>query len=378
MFGFKVIDKDPSGHARLGVMNTFHGEIPTPVFMAVGTQGTVKGMTPAQLREASVSMVLGNTYHLMLRPGADRIARLGGLHRFTGWNGPMLTDSGGFQVFSLAGLSKKTEAGVAFKSHVDGSNQWLDPERSMEVQELLGADIAMAFDDCTPYPATYEETRQSMELTHRWAKRSLEAFKGNQQVLFGIVQGGMYEDLRRESVTTLTGMPFSGYAIGGLSVGEPKAEMLKVLKATTPLLPHDKPRYLMGVGTPADLVYSVDMGVDMFDCVLPTRNARNGQAFTNKGALSIKNAVHRDDETGLDPDCACYTCTQFSRAYLHHLYKAKEILASVLLTYHNLAFYQNLMARMREAIDQGRFQAFKQTVYAAYGTADFHSLTEAI
>ncbi len=377
MFDFKVLHKDEASHARLGELTLAHGKVDTPVFMTVGTQGTVKGLTPAQLREAGAPMVLGNTYHLMLRPGSERIAALGGLHRFMGWDGPILTDSGGFQVFSLAKLSKKCADGVQFASHVDGSKHWLDPETSMKIQADLGSDIAMAFDDCTPYGADHAATRASMELTHAWAKRSLLAFRGGDQNLFGIVQGGMFEDLRRESVETLCAMPFAGFAIGGLSVGEPKPEMYRVLAFTAPLMPADKPRYLMGVGTPADLVNAVSAGVDMFDCVMPTRNARNGQAFTTLGTLSIKNAQHRDENLPLDPECACYACRNFSRAYLHHLYKAGEILAAVLMTLHNVAFYQALMARMRTAIRQGTFAAYRANILETYGERELHQPLEA-
>jgi len=358
-------------------LETPHGKVDTPIFMAVGTLGTVKAMTPAQLRETGVSMVLGNTYHLMLRPGSDRVARLGGLHRFMGWDGPILTDSGGFQVFSLAPIAKKTRQGVRFQSHVDGASHWLDPERSMAVQAELGSDIVMAFDDCPAYPASLQKTRESMDLTHEWADRSLAAFRGDRQALFGIVQGGMHPELRRESAATLSAKPFFGMAIGGLSVGEPKETMYRVLKLTAPLLPEEKPRYLMGVGTPADLVNAVSTGVDMFDCVLPTRNARNAQAFTSLGPVSIKQAAYKDDAEPLDPACACYVCRTFSRAYLHHLYKAKEILSAVLMTYHNLAFYQTLMREIREAIRDGRFADYKARTLAAYQEMDIATIPEA-
>lgn len=377
MLKFSVIQRDAATGARRGRLELARGVIETPVFMAVGTQATVKGITPHQLRDAGVSMVLGNTYHLMLRPGAQRIADFGGLPEFMGWKGPMLTDSGGFQVFSLAHLSKKTEKGVAFRSHIDGSEQWLDPEKSMQVQHHLGADIAMAFDECTPYPATREAARASMELTHRWADRSLAAFKGGQQSLFGIVQGGMYNDLRSESVEVLTSKPFHGFAIGGLSVGEPKHLMKQVLEHTAPLLPTDKPRYLMGVGTPLDLVTAVSHGVDMFDCVMPTRNGRNGQAFTSHGRINIKQAAFRDDQAPLDSACACYTCKHFTRAYLHHLYKAKEILSPVLMSLHNLAYYQQLMAEMREAISNGNFTDLRSRISATYAAEDVGEQTEA-
>ncbi len=346
--------------------------------MAVGTQATVKGLTPAQLKDAGVGMVLGNTYHLMLRPGSTNIAALGGLHRFMGWDGPILTDSGGFQVFSLAGLSRKSADGVRFRSHIDGAEFWLDPEGSMKIQRELGSDIVMAFDDCTNFPATREAARASMELTHAWARRSLAAFEGGEQALFGIVQGGMYEELRRESAAFITDLPFAGNAIGGLSVGEEKSQMYEILRFTAPLLPGEKPRYLMGVGTPADLVNAVAVGIDMFDCVMPTRNARNGQAFTSGGVVAIKNAVHKDDPNPLDPECVCYTCRHFSRAYLSHLYRAKEILASVLMTLHNLAYYQSLMAAIRASVRAGRFSQFRTALLQTYGEIDIFHFSEAV
>jgi len=374
---FKVIQRDDATGARRGCLELARGVVETPVFMAVGTQATVKGLTPDQLRQVGVSMVLGNTYHLMLRPGSERVAKFGGLSKFMGWHGPTLTDSGGFQVFSLAHLSKKTEAGVSFRSHIDGSLHMLDPERSMAIQRDLGSDIAMAFDDCTPYPADRKAVEASMALTHAWADRSLAAFKGGAQSLFGIVQGGMYEDLREQSVAELTTKPFDGFAIGGLSVGEPKDIMIRILKHTAPLLPETKPRYLMGVGTPLDLVTAVAAGVDMFDCVMPTRNGRNGQAFTSQGRVNIKQAAYRDDESPLDPACACTTCTQFTRAYLHHLFKAKEILSPVLMSLHNLAYYQQLMADIREAITGGEFTSLKNRISATYAAEDLGHTAEA-
>ena len=369
---FQVLHKDQNSDARVGSLQLAHGRVETPIFMAVGTQGTVKGVTPAQLKDAGVSMVLGNTYHLMLRPGSKRVAKLGGLHKMMGWDGPILTDSGGFQVFSLAKISQKSERGVQFASHIDGSRHFLGPEESMEIQRDLGSDVVMAFDDCTPYGTDFAGTRTSMELTHRWAQRSLDAFQGGNQALFGIVQGGMYPELRQESADVLGAMPFHGMAIGGLSVGEPKPEMYRILKYTAPLLPKEKPRYLMGVGTPADLVNAVSVGVDMFDCVMPTRNARNGGAFTSTGLLTIKNAVHKDDDAPLDAACSCYTCKNFSRAYLHHLYKAKEILSSVLMTIHNLNYYQALMADVRAAIRSGTFDSFRTNILETYGELDIH------
>lgn len=378
MFAFNVIQKDRDSHARLGELATFHGKVATPAFMAVGTRATVKGLTPVQLADAGVRVVLGNTYHLMLKPGSELIADLGGLHKFMDWDGPILTDSGGYQVFSLSKLNKKTDAGVAFRSHIDGSKQWLDPESSMKIQHQLGSDIAMAFDDCTAFPCTHVETEKSMHLTHAWARRSLDAFVGDRQVLFGIVQGGMFADLREQSAAFINELPFSGVAIGGLSVGEPKVQMYRTLAHTAPLLDEKKPHYLMGVGTPCDLLNAISVGVDMFDCVMPTRNARNGQAFTSQGGLSIKQAGFRRDERPLDPACGCYTCTRFSRAYLHHLYKMGEILSSVLMTLHNLSYYQDLMTKTREAIVAGTFAAFKTQVHQAYGEPEIHSLLEAV
>ena len=370
MFEYTVLQKDKESQARLGSLNTFHGTVSTPIFMAVGTQGTVKGVTPLELKKAGVQMVLGNTYHLMLRPGSELIRDLGGLHSFMGWDGPILTDSGGFQVFSLARLNKKTEHGVSFRSHIDGSEHWLDSKASMKIQENLGSDIVMAFDECTSYPTDMNRTRASMELTHRWADSSLEHFNRRSQALFGIVQGGMYKDLRAESAEVIGSKPFSGIAIGGLSVGEPKLLMYDILKFTAPLLPAEKPRYLMGVGTPVDLVNAVSVGVDMFDCVMPTRNARNGQAFTSAGVVNIKQMAYRLDEAPLDFACECYTCANFSRAYLSHLYHAKEILSSVLMTIHNLAYYQTLMAGVRQAIRDNVFNEFKADILAAYGGID--------
>jgi len=372
-----VVKNDSSSHARVGTLDTAHGSVETPVFMAVGTQATVKGLTPSQLREAGVGMVLGNTYHLMLRPGSQQIEALGGLHRFMAWDGPILTDSGGFQVFSLSGLSKKNAKGVAFRSHIDGSEHWLDPETSMRVQRELGSDVVMAFDDCTSFPATHEAAEASMELTHAWALRSLEAFQGGPQALFGIVQGGMHPDLRERSAAFMSELPFDGIAIGGLSVGEPKDEMYRVLAHTAPLLPDDKPHYLMGVGTPADLVNAVAVGIDMFDCVMPTRNARNASAFTSEGALSIKQAAMRGDDRPIDPACGCYTCQNFSRAYLHHLYKAKEILSPVLMTLHNLTYYQDLMAGVRRAIREDRFDSFRMQILERYESIEITQVSEA-
>jgi queuine tRNA-ribosyltransferase len=342
------------GAARAGVLHTAHGEVPTPVFMPVGTAGTVKAMTADAVRATGARMVLGNTYHLMLRPGAERIARLGGLHRFMDWHGPILTDSGGFQVMSLSGLRKMDADGVTFQSHVDGSRHRLTPERSVEIQHLLGADVTMCFDECTPFPATHEQAATSMRLSMRWAARSREAFVPRAgHGLFGIVQGGIFPDLRAESVAALTGIGFEGYAVGGLAVGEGQEAMFTTLECTTPLLPGDKPRYLMGVGTPSDLIGAVRRGIDMFDCVMPTRSGRTGRAYTRGGVINIRNARHAEDNRPLDPACACPACRGHSRAYLHHLFKANEMLGPMLLTWHNIQYYQDLMAELRAGILAG-------------------------
>ncbi len=342
------------GAARAGVLHTAHGEVPTPVFMPVGTAGTVKAMTADAVRATGARMVLGNTYHLMLRPGAERIARLGGLHRFMDWHGPILTDSGGFQVMSLSGLRKMDADGVTFQSHVDGSRHRLTPERSVEIQHLLGADVTMCFDECTPFPATHEQAATSMRLSMRWAARSRAAFVPRPgHGLFGIVQGGVFPDLRAESVTALTNIGFEGYAVGGLAVGEGQEAMFTTLECTTPLLPTDKPRYLMGVGTPSDLIGAVRRGIDMFDCVMPTRSGRTGRAYTRGGVINIRNARHAEDNRPLDPACACPACRGHSRAYLHHLFKANEMLGPMLLTWHNIQYYQDLMAELRAGILAG-------------------------
>ncbi|HEY0963063.1 MAG TPA: tRNA guanosine(34) transglycosylase Tgt [Pseudomonadales bacterium] len=332
--------------------------VDTPAFMPVGTYGTVKGMFPSQVADTGAQILLGNTFHLMLRPGMDVIRAHGGLHRFIGWDKPILTDSGGFQVFSLGDMRKITEEGVAFRSPVDGDKVFLSPEISMQVQRDLNSDIVMVFDECTPYPATPEQARKSMELSMRWAARCKTAHGDNPNALFGIVQGGMYPALRRESLQELTAIGFDGYALGGLSVGEPKDEMLAVLDAIAPALPIDKPRYVMGVGTPADLVAAVQRGIDMFDCVLPTRNGRNAYLFTSRGLLRLRNARYRNDLGPLDENCDCYTCKNFSRAYLHHLDRCKEMLGAQLNTLHNLHYYQRLMADLRHAIEQGKLAAF--------------------
>ena len=342
------------GAARAGVLHTAHGTVPTPVFMPVGTAGTVKAMTADAVRATGARMVLGNTYHLMLRPGAERIARLGGLHRFMDWHGPILTDSGGFQVMSLSGLRKMDADGVTFQSHVDGSRHRLTPERSVEIQHLLGADVTMCFDECTPFPATHEQAATSMRLSMRWAARSRAAFVPRPgHGLFGIVQGGVFPDLRAESVTALTNIGFEGYAVGGLAVGEGQEAMFTTLECTTPLLPTDKPRYLMGVGTPSDLIGAVRRGIDMFDCVMPTRSGRTGRAYTRGGVINIRNARHAEDNRPLDPACACPACRGHSRAYLHHLFKANEMLGPMLLTWHNIQYYQDLMAELRAGILAG-------------------------
>jgi len=329
------------------------------VFMPVGTYGTVKAMSPAELDELGAQIILGNTFHLWLRPGPEIIAAHGGLHRFAGWPRPILTDSGGFQVWSLGALRKVREEGVAFASPVNGDRLLLSPEKSMEIQRALDSDLVMVFDECTPHPATHDETARSMQLSLRWAARSKAAHAGNGNALFGIVQGGMHEDLRDESLAGLSALGFDGYAIGGVSVGEPKEDMERIVAHTAPRLPAQAPRYLMGVGTPEDLVASVSRGIDMFDCVLPTRNARNGWLFTRHGDIKIKNARHREDTGPLDPDCACYTCRNFSRAYLHHLHRANEILGARLNTIHNLHYYLELMGQLRGAIERGGLEAFR-------------------
>jgi queuine tRNA-ribosyltransferase len=352
------------GLARRGTLKLKHGEVQTPAFMPVGTYGTVKAMSPLDLKEIDAHIVLGNTFHLWLRPGLEVIAAHGGLHQFMGWDGPILTDSGGFQVWSLGALRKISEEGVKFRSPINGDSCFLTPEESMRIQKVLNSDIVMIFDECTPYPATVKEANDSMQLSLRWARRSKDAHAGNENALFGIIQGGMYEDLRDVSLKGLTDIDFDGYAIGGLSVGEPKEDMLRILAHTAPKMPVNKPRYLMGVGTPEDLVAAVSQGIDMFDCVMPTRNARNGWLFTQHGDIKIKNATYKTDINPLDADCSCYTCQNFSRAYLHHLHKLGEILGSRLNTIHNLHYYQVLMAGMRNAIESGTFEAFK-TEFAA-------------
>jgi queuine tRNA-ribosyltransferase len=345
--------------ARRGTVHLAHGDVQTPAFMPVGTYGTVKAMSPLELTEIDAHIVLGNTFHLWLRPGLEVIAAHGGLHKFMGWNKPILTDSGGFQVFSLGAMRKISEEGVKFQSPINGDTCFLTPEESMRIQKVLNSDIVMIFDECTPFPSTHKEANDSMQLSLRWAKRSKDAHQGNPNALFGIIQGGMFEDLRDISLAGLAEIDFDGFAIGGLSVGEPKEDMLRILAHTAPKMPQNKPRYLMGVGTPEDLVEAVSQGIDMFDCVMPTRNARNGWLFTQYGDIKIKNAGYKQDLKPLDEDCACYTCLNFSRAYLHHLHKVGEILGARLNTIHNLYYYQFLMQGMRAAIETGEFEAFK-------------------
>ncbi|QBQ54633.1 tRNA guanosine(34) transglycosylase Tgt [Nitrosococcus wardiae] len=354
-----------AGAARRGRLRFPRGTVETPAFMPVGTYGTVKAMTPEELRTGGAEIVLGNTFHLMLRPGTEIIAKHGGLHGFMHWERPILTDSGGFQVWSLGAMGKITEQGVSFRSPIDGRPVFLGPEESIAVQRQLGADIVMIFDDCTPYPATKEVTRQSMELSLRWAARSRETHGDSPAALFGIIQGGMYEDLRDQSLQGLLEIGFEGYAIGGLSVGEPKEAMARILAHTAPQMPADKPRYLMGVGRPEDIVEAVRQGIDMFDCVMPTRNARNGHLFVRGGVIRIRNSPYRDDTRPLDEGCTCYTCRHYSRAYLHHLDKTREILGSRLNTLHNLHYYQTLMEQLRQAIEQNRLEAFVAEFYAA-------------
>jgi queuine tRNA-ribosyltransferase len=347
------------GLARRGEVGLAHGTVQTPAFMPVGTYGTVKAMSPRELVEAGAEIVLGNTFHLWLRPGLAVVEKHGGLHRFMGWQRPILTDSGGFQVFSLGELRKISEEGVAFQSPINGDKLFLTPEESMRIQRVLDSDIVMVFDECTGYPATREAACVSMQLSLRWAGRSKRAHDGNPNALFGIVQGGMHEDLRDESTQALAATGFDGYAIGGVSVGEPKEDMERIVAHTAPRLPANAPRYLMGVGTPEDLVASVSQGIDMFDCVLPTRNARNGWLFTRRGDVKIKNARHREDTRPLDPDCGCYTCRNFSRGYLHHLHRANEILGARLNTIHNLHYYLELMAGLRSAIERRELAAWR-------------------
>lgn len=365
---YELLHIDKNTGARRGVVHTPHGDIQTPVFMPVGTQATVKTMTPEELNEIGAQIILSNTYHLYLRPGHELVKEAGGLHNFMKWDKPILTDCGGFQVFSLSDLRTITEEGVEFKSHLDGSRHMFTPEKVMEIEEALGADIIMSFDECCPYPSTYEYTKDSMERTTRWAKRCKEAHTTtDKQALFGIIQGGFYEDLREKSAKDLIELDFPGYAIGGISVGEPKEEFLKMLYHTAPLMPENKPRYLMGVGTPDYLIEAALAGVDMCDCVLPTRIARNGTAMTWNGKVVVRNATYERDWGPLDPECDCYTCRNYSRAYIRHLVKTKEILGDRLLSIHNLYFLTKLMERVRMEIEQDNLVNFKKEFYKKYG-----------
>ncbi|NLU10890.1 MAG: tRNA guanosine(34) transglycosylase Tgt [Tepidanaerobacter acetatoxydans] len=365
---FNVLKKSANTSARLGKLETLHGSFTTPVFMPVGTQATVKTMTPDELKEIGAKIILSNTYHLYLRPGHELIREAGGLHKFMNWDGSILTDSGGFQVFSLGELREINEEGVTFRSHIDGSIHFIGPETSVEIQNALGSDIMMAFDECIPYPATYEYVLRSVERTTRWAERCQKAHNNiDTQTLFGIVQGGVYKELRRKSAIDIVSLGFEGYAIGGLSVGEPKKEMYEMLDFTVPLLPDDKPRYLMGVGTPEDLFEGVIRGIDMFDCVLPTRIARHGTVFTKKGKLVVRNAAYARDFTPLDPDCDCYACKNFTRAYIRHLINVGEILGIRLTTIHNLHFLVSLMQDIQKAIEGGYLLELKDEFYANFG-----------
>ena len=368
---FKVLKESTETKARLGELETPHGIIETPIFMPVGTRATVKAMTPEEVRDLGAQIILSNTYHLYLKPGHELIKEAGGLHKFMNWQKPILTDSGGFQVFSLGDLRKITEEGVEFRSHIDGSKHFISPEKSIEIQNYLGSDIMMAFDECTPYPSTYEYAKKSMERTSRWAKRCKDYHKEwKKQGLFGIIQGGMYKDLREQSAKEIIHIGFPGYAIGGLSVGEPKDLMYEILEFTAPLLPRDKPRYLMGVGTPDYLFEAVINGIDMADCVLPTRIARNGTTITSQGRLTIRNAKYAKDFSKLDPECDCYTCKNYSRAYIRHLFNVNEILGARLATIHNLYFLIKLMENIRNAIKEDRLLEYKEEFYKKYGYID--------
>jgi queuine tRNA-ribosyltransferase len=364
---FKVTHQDSSGGARRGEIITAHGRVETPVFMPVGTQGSVKALSPQDLEQAGVGILLANAYHLYLRPGHGLIERLGGLHRFMSWEGAILTDSGGYQVYSLSKLRKISEEGVTFQSHVDGSTHFIGPREAMEIQKALGADVIMAFDECAPYPADYDYVRNSVRLTSQWAAMCLQCTRGVSQALFGIVQGGMVPELREQSAREIVAMGFDGYALGGLSVGEDRATRRRVVQGTVPFLPADKPRYLMGVGKPEDILDGVAAGIDMFDCVLPTRNARNGALFTKHGPLAIKNACYAEDDRPVDEHCSCYTCTHFSRAYLRHLFMAKELLAYRLNTIHNLHYYMGFMTDVRQAIQEDRFTEFCEGFFERSG-----------
>jgi queuine tRNA-ribosyltransferase len=367
---FSVTARDGVSAARTGSITTPHGTIPTPIFMPVGTQATVKAMTPDELQQVGAKIILGNTYHLYLRPGHELVRRLGGLHRFMQWHGPILTDSGGFQVFSLGELRKISEDGVKFQSHIDGSYHFISPETSIAIQEALGSDIMMCFDECPPSPGDFDYVRRSLEMTTRWARRCKEAKSRPDQALFGIVQGGIFPELRRRSMDELLEIGFDGYALGGVSVGEEKARMLEVMRFSAPFFPEDKPRYVMGIGTPEDLIEGIHAGYDMFDCVMPTRNARNGMLFTSSGRVNIKRGEYLDDDGPLDPECDCYVCRTFSRAYLRHLFRCGEILSSRLNTLHNLHYYLRLMEQARGAIAEGRFVQFRREFYAKRGQSE--------
>jgi len=362
-FSFQLIKKDLLTSARLGKMMTSHGVVETPTFMPVGTQGTVKSLRPEDIQSCGAQIILGNTYHLYLRPGHETIRKLGGLHAFMNWHGPILTDSGGFQVYSLGALRKILPDGVMFRSHIDGSRHFLSPQKAIEIQEALGSDIHMCLDECTPYPATLKQTEDSLALTVKWAKLCKEAKSGSTHALFGIVQGGTYLDLRRQAVEQIVPIGFDGYALGGVSVGEPREVMYAITQDITPLLPAEKPRYLMGVGMPTDIVYGVSCGINMFDCVIPTRCARHGLLFTNTEKIVIKNARWREDINPIDETCDCYTCRNYSRAYLRHLYVSGEILAMILNTIHNIRHYMRLMERIRAAINENRFSVFKNDFF---------------
>ncbi|MCE5211412.1 MAG: tRNA guanosine(34) transglycosylase Tgt [Deltaproteobacteria bacterium] len=362
-FQFNLNKQDAGTSARLGEMITPHGVVRTPAFMPVGTQGTVKSMLPEEIKNCGAEIILSNTYHLYLRPGHETVKKLGGLHRFMNWPYPILTDSGGFQIYSLGALRKITSDGVMFRSHIDGSRHFLTPQKAIEIQEALAADIMMCLDECTPYPATFTQTEESLKLTVKWAKLCKSALTNNHQALFGIIQGGSYPELRRQAAEQITSLCFDGYALGGVSVGEPKEIMYKITDSITPLLPADKPRYLMGVGTPEDIVFAVSCGIDMFDCVIPTRCARHGLLFTNKENVVIKNARWREDNNPLDETCDCYTCRNYSRAYLRHLYVAGEILAMILNTIHNIRHYMRLMENIKMAISENHFEEFKKKFF---------------
>lgn len=372
---FDIVARDARSHARCGVLRLPHGDVETPVFMPVGTQGTVKAMTQEELEALNFRIILCNTYHLYLRPGHERVARAGGLHRFIAWERNILTDSGGFQVFSLQALRRVLEDGVEFRSHLDGSTHYFTPERAVQIQHALGADIIMAFDECAPNPCSYEQARAAMDRTHRWAVRCLQAHDTS-QALFGIVQGSIYEDLRAESARFISELGFPGVAIGGVAVGEEKAEIHRVVAFTTPLLPDEKPRYLMGVGEPDDILHAVACGVDMFDCVLPTRLARNAAMITRRGRVNLRNARFAEDFGPVDPECDCPVCQRYSAAYLHHLFRAKEILAARLATYHNLYFYQWFMAQIRHAIREGNLEQFAGEFLQSYTPEQEHAMRE--